>query len=151
MKEGTTFWKSGHKPSLFSAFFYFDISFMIWVLLGPLSVIMMEDYPMTASQKANLVALPVLGGSVLRLVLGFLTDYIGPKRTGQLGMLLTMVPLIWGWRFVDSLGELHVIALLLGIAGASSRLRFRSPAAGIRRSIKAWRWASPEPGTAARC
>lgn len=119
MKEGTTFWKSGHKPSLFSAFFYFDISFMIWVLLGPLSVIMMEDYPMTASQKANLVALPVLGGSVLRLVLGFLTDYIGPKRTGQLGMLLTMVPLIWGWRFVDSLGELHVIALLLGIAGAS--------------------------------
>nr|WP_163874674.1 nitrate/nitrite transporter [Paenibacillus favisporus] len=119
MKQGTTFWKSGHKPSLFSAFFYFDISFMIWVLLGPLSVIMMEDYPMTASQKANLVALPVLGGSVLRLVLGFLTDYIGPKRTGQLGMLLTMVPLIWGWRFVDSLGELHVIALLLGIAGAS--------------------------------
>lgn len=114
-----SFWKSGHRPSLFSAFLYFDISFMIWVLIGPLSVIIMGDYEMTASQKANLVALPVLGGSVLRLVLGFLTDYIGPKRTGQLGMLLTMIPLVWGWQFVDSLGELHVVALLLGVAGAS--------------------------------
>lgn len=114
-----SFWKSGHRPSLFSAFVYFDISFMIWVLIGPLSVIIMGDYEMTASQKANLVALPVLGGSILRLVLGFLTDYIGPKRTGQLGMLLTMIPLVWGWQFVDSLGELHVVALLLGVAGAS--------------------------------
>lgn len=114
-----SFWKSGHRPSLFSAFLYFDISFMIWVLIGPLSVIIMGDYEMTASQKANLVALPVLGGSILRLVLGFLTDYIGPKRTGQLGMLLTMIPLVWGWQFVDSLGELHVVALLLGVAGAS--------------------------------
>ncbi|MBO9610879.1 MAG: NarK/NasA family nitrate transporter [Paenibacillaceae bacterium] len=113
------FLKSGHTPSLLSAFLYFDTSFMIWVLLGPLAVVIMSDYPMDAAQKANLVALPVLGGSVLRLVLGYLTDVIGPKRTGQLGMLLTMVPLVWGWQFVDSLNELYCVALLLGIAGAS--------------------------------
>ena len=51
-KQG--FWKAGHKPSLFSAFLYFDVSFMIWVLLGPLTVIIMNDYPMDAAQKANL-------------------------------------------------------------------------------------------------
>ncbi|MDG0813363.1 nitrate/nitrite transporter [Cohnella rhizosphaerae] len=113
------FWKSGHKPSLFSAFLYFDMSFMVWVLIGPLAVIMMNDYPMTPIQKANLVALPVLGGSLLRLVFGFLTDYIGPKRTGQFGLLATMVPLIWGWQFVDSLNHLYIVALLLGFAGAS--------------------------------
>lgn len=113
------FLKSGHTPSLLSAFLYFDTSFMIWVLLGPLAVVIMNDYQMDAAQKANLVALPVLGGSVLRLVLGYLTDVIGPKRTGQLGMLLTMVPLVWGWQFVDSLNELYYVALLLGIAGAS--------------------------------
>lgn len=116
-KQG--FWQSGHKPSLFSAFFYFDISFMVWVLIGPLAVIIMQDYPMDPVQKANLVALPTLGGSVLRLVFGFLTDYIGPKRTGQLGLVLTTVPLVWGWQFVDSLDHLYVVALLLGIAGAS--------------------------------
>ncbi|MBN2984074.1 MULTISPECIES: nitrate/nitrite transporter [Cohnella] len=117
--ERNGFWKSGHKPSLFSAFLYFDVSFMIWVLIGPLAVIMMNDYPMSAVQKANLVALPVLGGSILRLLFGFLTDYIGPKRTAQFGMLASMVPLVWGWQFVDSLGELYVVAILLGFAGAS--------------------------------
>ncbi|WP_246628047.1 nitrate/nitrite transporter [Paenibacillus oenotherae] len=34
-------------------------------------------------------------------------------------MLLTMVPLVWGWKFVDSLSELYIVALLLGVAGAS--------------------------------
>ncbi|MFC4811835.1 nitrate/nitrite transporter [Paenibacillus sp. GCM10023250] len=114
-----SFLKSGHGPSLLSAFLYFDLSFMVWSLLGPLAVVIMGDFPMDAAQKANLVALPVLGGSVLRLVLGYLTDVIGPKRTGQLGLLLTMVPLVWGWKFVDSLNELYGVALMLGVAGAS--------------------------------
>lgn len=64
------FLKSGHTPSLFSAFLYFDVSFMIWVLLGLLAVIIMNDFGLTESQKANLVALPTLGGAILRLVLG---------------------------------------------------------------------------------
>ncbi|MBB6731033.1 nitrate/nitrite transporter [Cohnella zeiphila] len=114
-----SFWQSGHRPTLFSAFLYFDMSFMIWGLIGPLAVIIMQDYPMDAVQKANLVALPVLGGSVLRLVFGSLADYIGPKRTGQIGMLATTIPLVWGWQFVHSLDQLYVVALLLGIAGAS--------------------------------
>jgi NNP family nitrate/nitrite transporter-like MFS transporter len=116
---GKGFLKSGHTPSLFSAFAYFDVSFMIWSLLGPLAVIIMKDYPMDAAQKANLVALPILGGSILRLLFGFLTDYIGPKRTAQLGMLVTFVPLVLGWQFVNSLDSLYIVALLLGVAGAS--------------------------------
>jgi NNP family nitrate/nitrite transporter-like MFS transporter len=119
MMDRKSFLKSGHTPSLFSSFLYFDVSFMVWVLLGPLAVVIMNDYPMDAAQKANLVALPVLGGSVLRLVLGYLTDVIGPKRTGQIGLVLTMVPLVWGWKFVGSLNELYIVAILLGVAGAS--------------------------------
>ncbi|MFB9326866.1 nitrate/nitrite transporter [Paenibacillus aurantiacus] len=119
MADRKSFLKSGHTPSLLSAFLYFDTSFMIWVLLGPLAVIIMNDYPMDAAQKANLVALPILGGSILRLVLGYFTDVIGPKRTGQIGMILTMVPLVWGWLFVNSLSQLYIVALLLGVAGAS--------------------------------
>ncbi|MFC4768637.1 nitrate/nitrite transporter [Effusibacillus consociatus] len=115
----TSFLKSGHTPSLFSAFLYFDISFMVWVLLGPLAVIIMNDFKMDAAQKANLVALPILGGSILRLVLGWMTDHIGPKKTGQIGMIVTMIPLFWGWQFANSLSELYFVALLLGVAGAS--------------------------------
>jgi len=98
---------------------YFDFSFMVWVLIGPLSILIADDYAMSAAQKANLVALPILGGSILRIVFGFLTDYFGPKRTGQLGMLLTLIPLIWGWKFISSYADLYIVALLLGVAGAS--------------------------------
>lgn len=117
--EKKGFWQSGHRPTLLSAFLYFDVSFMIWVLIGPLAVVIAQDYPMTPVEKANLVALPILGGSILRLVLGFMTDYWGPKRTGQIGMLITLVPLIMGWQFVHSLDQLYIVALLLGVSGAS--------------------------------
>ncbi|MEI7024497.1 nitrate/nitrite transporter [Paenibacillus sp. y28] len=117
--ERKGFWQSGHKPTLFSAFLYFDISFMIWVLIGPLAVVIANDYPMDPVQKANLVALPILGGSILRLVLGFLADYIGPKLTGQIGMITTLLPLVMGWKWVHSLDQLYIVALLLGVAGAS--------------------------------
>ncbi len=113
------FLKAGHKPSLFSSFLYFDISFMVWVLLGPLAVIIANEHQLDAAQKANLVALPVLGGSILRLVLGWMTDYIGPKRTGQIGLIITMVPLVWAWQFAHTMTELYIVALLLGVAGAS--------------------------------
>lgn len=119
MMERKSFWKSGHKPTLFGAFLYFDISFMIWGMLGPLAVVIAMDYPMTPVEKANLVALPILGGSILRLVLGFMSDYIGPKLTAQIGMGVTVIPLLLGWLWVDSLNQLYVVALLLGIAGAS--------------------------------
>lgn len=117
--NATGFLKSGHFPSLVSAFLYFDVSFMVWVLMGPLAVMIMNDVEMNPVQKANLVALPILGGSILRLLLGWLADYMGAKKTGQLGLIFTMVPLIIAWRFADSLTELYAVGLLLGVAGAS--------------------------------
>ena len=119
MNNNQHFLKSGHTPSLLSSFLYFDVSFMVWVLLGPLAVVIMNDYEMNAAQKANLVALPILGGSILRLVFGYLADRIGQKRAGQFGMIITMIPLVWGWQFVNSLNNLYIVALLLGVAGAS--------------------------------
>src|SRR5215216_1147723 len=113
------FKKSGHNPTLFSAFLYFDVSFMVWVLLGPLAVFITEDFKLTPAQKGLLVALPILGGAAMRLVLGVLTDRIGAKKTALLGLTLTLVPLLWGWLGATSLSELHIVALLLGVAGAS--------------------------------
>ncbi|RTE02103.1 nitrate/nitrite transporter [Paenibacillus whitsoniae] len=119
MVDRKSFLQVGHKGSLFSAFLYFDMSFMVWVLLGPLAVILANDFHLNAAEKANLVALPTLGGAVLRLVLGVLTDKIGPKRTGQIGLTLTLIPLFWGWQFADTMGDMYFVALMLGIAGAS--------------------------------
>ncbi|MCK1983060.1 MULTISPECIES: nitrate/nitrite transporter [Peribacillus] len=111
--------KSGHAPSLLASFLYFDISFMIWVLLGALGVYITRDFGLSPAEKGLIVAIPILGGSFFRIVLGFLTDRIGPRKTAIGGMLVTMIPLFWGWLFGETLAELYLIGILLGVAGAS--------------------------------
>jgi NNP family nitrate/nitrite transporter-like MFS transporter len=52
-------------------------------------------------------------------VLGLLTDHIGARRTGILGLLLTLLPLLLGWLWADSFSKVLLVGLLLGVAGAS--------------------------------
>ncbi len=113
------FAKSGHPPTLFSAFLYFDISFMVWVLLGVLGAHIANDFGLTASQKGLLVAIPILGGALVRIPMGVLVDRIGPKRTGILAQLVVMIPLACAWLFGRSVHEVMALGLLLGIAGGS--------------------------------
>jgi NNP family nitrate/nitrite transporter-like MFS transporter len=117
------FRRAGHFPSLVCAFLYFDVSFMVWVLVGSLGVSISASLsldPVTdAARKGFMVAVPLLGGSLLRLVLGLLTDHIGARRTAILGMTLTAIPLLLGWLWADSYPEVLLVGLLLGVAGAS--------------------------------
>jgi NNP family nitrate/nitrite transporter-like MFS transporter len=113
------FGKAGHSPTLLCAFLYFDISFMVWVLMGALANAIVADSPMSPLAKGFLVAVPILGGAVLRLVLGVLVDHIGARRTALIGMTLTTVPLLLGWLWAESYAQLLLVGLLLGVAGAS--------------------------------
>lgn len=119
MKTETSFLKSGHLPTLFSAFLYFDVSFMIWVLFGALGNYVATDLALNPAQKGLMTAVPLLGGSILRLVFGQLTDRIGPKKTGCIGMAATLLPLLGGWLWAGSIGKVYCVGLLLGVAGAS--------------------------------
>ena len=110
---------AGHLPSLLCAFLYFDVSFMVWVLLGALANSIIPSFGLSDSEKGLMVAVPILGGAVLRLVLGVLTDHWGARRTGIVGLILTVVPLLLGWLWVNSFAQLLVVGLLLGVAGAS--------------------------------
>lgn len=114
------FLKAGHTPTLLSAFLYFDLSFMVWVLLGPLGVAIAEDYGLTPSQKGLMVALPVLAGALLRLVAGVMVDHLGPKTTGVIGQLIVMIGLGVAWLFgVGGYPQILVLGCVLGVAGAS--------------------------------
>jgi MFS transporter, NNP family, nitrate/nitrite transporter len=113
------FRRSGHLPTLFSAFLYFDISFMVWILPGALANFIVPDFGLSDSQKGLLVAVPLLGGALLRVVLGLLADHLGARRTGILGMCLTMLPLLLGWLWAGSFGQMLLVGLLLGVSGAS--------------------------------
>jgi NNP family nitrate/nitrite transporter-like MFS transporter len=113
------FRKSGHFPSLVSAFMYFDVSFMIWVMCGALSLYITKDFHLTDTQKATMVAIPTLGGSLFRIPMGLLADRIGSRKTGIIGMLLSIIPLLWAWQMGTSLNQVYAFGILLGIAGAS--------------------------------
>jgi NNP family nitrate/nitrite transporter-like MFS transporter len=109
----------GHWPTLCSAFLYFDISFMVWVLLGALANSIAPEFGLNKAERGYMLAIPLLGGSLLRLVLGWLTDHISARRTGILGLMLTLAPLVLGWLWADSFPKVLLIGLLLGVAGAS--------------------------------
>jgi NNP family nitrate/nitrite transporter-like MFS transporter len=110
---------TGHKPTVFAAFLHFDLSFMIWVLLGALGVSISESLGLQPAQKGLMVAIPILSGSLMRIPLGLLSDRYGGRRVG-IGMLLTLfIPLAIGWQAGNSLGTLLSVGLMLGVAGAS--------------------------------
>ncbi len=114
------FVKSGHKPTLFSAFLYSDMSFMVWVLMGPLVIFIGQDLRLSIDQQYNLVAIPLLTGALLRIPMGFLVDHFGPMRVGLLNQVVVLIAL-----FIASQGELttvdgvYLLAITLGVAGTS--------------------------------
>ena len=118
--QKTSFWKAGHTPTLLSSFFYFDLSFMVWVILGPLAVQIANDIGLTPAQKGLIVATPLLAGALLRIVMGVLVDHLQPKKAGLIGQLVVMGGLVWAW-----LGDLHnyhailALGVILGVAGAA--------------------------------
>jgi NNP family nitrate/nitrite transporter-like MFS transporter len=115
-----SFLKSGHVPTLFSAFLYFDLSFMVWVILGPLGVAISKSLHLDAAQKGMMVATPLLAGAALRLVGGVLVDHIGPRRTGIIGQLVVLAGLALAWFLgIHSYSQVLLLAVVLGVAGAS--------------------------------
>ena len=114
------FWKAGHWPTLLAAFLYFDLSFMVWVVLGPLGVQISQDLGLSAAQKGLMVATPVLAGALLRLPMGILVDRIGPKVAGLIGQVVVIAALLAAWRLgVSSYEQVIVLGVFLGAAGAS--------------------------------
>ncbi|GLR11242.1 nitrate transporter [Chitinimonas prasina] len=114
------FWKAGHTPTLVSAFLYFDLSFMVWVLLGPLAVYIARDLGLSPSQKGLMVATPLLAGALLRLLMGVLVDHLKPRLAGAVGQVIVMAALLVAWLAgVHSFSQVMVLGVFLGVAGAS--------------------------------
>ncbi len=128
------FLRADHWPTLLAAFVYFDISFLVCVLLGGLSNHIAVELELTHTQRGLLVATPLLGGALLRIVLGLLTDRVGARRTALIGLSSTLLPLLIGWPWAGSFSQLLCAGLLLGMAGAS--FAFALPMAG--------RWYPPQ-------
>ncbi|HZV57106.1 MAG TPA: nitrate/nitrite transporter [Sphingobium sp.] len=118
--DKSNFWRVGHKPTLIAAFLYFDLAFMVWVLLGPLAPEIAKTLALTPAEKGLMVATPTLMGALLRVVNGLLVDRIGPKLSGTLSQLIVIAGLFTAWLLgVNSFGGTLVLGVILGFAGAS--------------------------------
>jgi len=115
-----SFLQAGHTPTLLAAFLYFDLAFMVWVILGPLGVQIANDLGLSHTQKGLMVATPVLAGALLRIVMGVLVDHLKPKMAGAIGQVIVIAALAVAWKFgIHSYEQVLTLGLFLGVAGAA--------------------------------
>lgn len=119
MSEFKNFLKSGHAPTLFASFLYFDFCFAVWVLNGAMAPFISEAFNLSPAQKGFMISVPILAGAVMRFPLGVLAQYIGRKNAALVEMGLIVIAMIYGYLFVDSYNDVLRMGILLGIAGAS--------------------------------
>ena len=114
------FKQSGHWPTLATSFLYFDVSFMVWTMLGALGAMIAPALGLSTQEKFLMVSTPILAGAVLRIALSLLGDRIGIKRTGIIAQLVVMAGLAIAWQSgLSTLGQALALGLVLGVAGAS--------------------------------
>ena len=110
---------SGHWPTLFAAFLYFDFCFSIWVLNGAMGPFLTQSFNLSPAQTGLMVSIPTLAGALMRFPLGVLSQYIGRKNAALVEMSLIIVAMLYGWLFVNTFNDVIAMGVLLGIAGAS--------------------------------
>ena len=98
---------------------HLTVSFMVWLLIGALSISLARELQLSDQQVAWLVALPLLGGAGLRMLAGWSADWVGARPTALVILLAELAALLWGWLGVSGYHEALLFALLLGVAGAS--------------------------------
>jgi len=116
----------GSPSTLFAAFLYFDFSFMVWTMLGPLATEISDTmasygFQMTASESATMLSVPILSGALLRILLGYFVGVIGAKKTALIAQAIVMATLFYVASFGEhiSYDELLFVGVGLGFAGAS--------------------------------
>ena len=119
MASFKTVMKSGHPPTLFAAFLYFDFCFAIWVLNGAMGPFITETFKLSPAQTGFMISLPILAGALMRFPLGVLAQYIGRKNAAITEMSVIMLAMAYGYLFVSSYNDVLAMGVLLGIAGAS--------------------------------
>lgn len=96
----------------------FAVNFWAWNLIGPLSATYTGLLHINPTQVALLVAVPVLVGSLGRIIAGALTDRIGGRLTFAIVSFLTILPVLFV-GFATTYGALLVGGFFLGLGGTT--------------------------------
>lgn len=96
----------------------FAVNFWAWALLTPLGPTYKELLGLSPVAVSILVAVPVIVGSLGRIVLGGLTDRYGGRAVFAAASLLGVIPVVF-LAFAESYPTLLVGGFLLGMTGAT--------------------------------
>jgi NNP family nitrate/nitrite transporter-like MFS transporter len=94
------------------------INFWAWSLLSPLGLRYADELGLSPASLSLLLAVPVIVGSLGRIVLGVATDKVGGRIMFAVASLAMTVPVI-GLIFSNSYISLLFVAFVLGIGGAT--------------------------------
>lgn len=119
MLQFRDFLKSGHAPTLWSAFLYFAFSCAVWVINGAMAPFITESLKLTPTQMGIMLSIPIFAGALMRFPLGILAQYIGRKNATLVEMAGIFIAMGYGYLFVNDYNDLLAMGVLLGVAGAS--------------------------------
>ncbi|MEU9830157.1 MFS transporter [Streptosporangium sp. NPDC048047] len=96
----------------------FAVNFWAWALLSPLGPAYQELLRLSPGEVSILVAVPVIVGSLGRIVLGGLTDRYGGRAVFAAASLLGVAPVVF-LAFAENYPALLTGGFLLGMTGAT--------------------------------
>ena len=96
--------------------FAFVICFAVWTIFAIIGIQIREQLSLTETQFGLLIGMPVLTGSLVRIVLGVLTDRLGGRVVSTLTMLAAaLATFLLGWA--QTYTQMLLAALGVGLGG----------------------------------
>ncbi len=95
----------------------FVVGFMCWVIISSLMPKIKMDISLTANQIALATAVPVILGSLMRILLGYWTNRFGARIMFFISFLILIFPVFY-LSAANSFADLIIGGFLLGMGGA---------------------------------
>ncbi|RIO21911.1 NarK/NasA family nitrate transporter [Mammaliicoccus sciuri] len=91
--------------------------FMVWSILAPLMPYITQDISVEEGQKAIILAIPVILGSILRIPIGYYTNLLGSRLVFLVSFIILLFPVFYLSQAHSTTG-LMVAGFFIGLCGA---------------------------------
>lgn len=93
------------------------VGFMVWVIISSLMPYIKDEISLSPNEIALVTAVPVILGSLLRILLGYWTNRFGARTIFFISFLILIFP-VYYISMANSLMDLIIGGLVLGLGGA---------------------------------
>ncbi|MBF0718738.1 NarK/NasA family nitrate transporter [Staphylococcus sciuri] len=91
--------------------------FMVWNILAPLMPYITQDISVEEGQKAIILAIPVILGSILRIPIGYYTNLLGSRLVFLVSFIILLFPVFYLSQAHSTTG-LMIAGFFIGLGGA---------------------------------